>query len=47
MKNDQEHIEKLYKKIISYVNEKIPHVQINGDETQRYHGNLNISFAYV
>lgn len=47
MKHDQAHIEYLYQKIIKTVKEKIPHVQMNGDEAQRYHGNLNISFAYV
>jgi cysteine desulfurase len=47
MENDAKHIEKLYNKIVKYVKEKITHVEINGDETLRYHGNLNISFAYV
>lgn len=47
MANDAKHVEKLYKKILTHVNEKITHVQLNGDEQLRYHGNLNISFAFV
>jgi cysteine sulfinate desulfinase/cysteine desulfurase-like protein len=47
MNNDANHIERLYKKILKHVNEKITHVQLNGDENLRYLGNLNISFAFV
>lgn len=31
MENDAKHIEKLYKKILAHVKEKITHVQMNGD----------------
>lgn len=31
MENDAKHIEKLYKKILTHVKEKITHVQMNGD----------------
>ncbi len=47
MDYDAKHIERLYKKILKHVNEKITHVQLNGDEKLRYFGNLNISFAFV
>ena len=47
MKNDARHIEKLYKKIIGTIRQKMTHVELNGDENQRYYGNINMSFAYV
>ena len=47
MASDEAHIKKLYNKILTRIKERIPHIQVNGDENQRYCGNLNISFAYV
>jgi len=47
MKNDAKHIERLYKKIISTIRERMTHVELNGDEIQRYQGNINMSFAFV
>jgi cysteine desulfurase len=47
MKNDEIHIRKLYAKILKFVRERIPQCQLNGHETQRYMGNINLSFAYV
>lgn len=47
MVNDAIHIQRLYKKIIKSIRQKITHVELNGHETQRYYGNINISFAYV
>ena len=47
MKNDAKHVERLYKKIISTIRERMTHVELNGDENQRYFGNINMSFAYV
>ena len=47
MENDTKHIEYLYKKIINRIREKMDHVELNGSETQRYYGNINMSFAFV
>jgi cysteine desulfurase len=47
MKNDHDHVTRLYNKILKKVRENITHCQLNGDENQRYMGNLNLSFAYV
>ncbi|KRX03007.1 Pyridoxal phosphate-dependent transferase [Pseudocohnilembus persalinus] len=47
MENDHAHITKLYNKLLGKLQESVPEIYINGDENQRYHGNLNISFAYV
>ena len=33
--------------LIRGIIDRIPHVVLNGDENQRYPGNLNFSFAYV
>ena len=47
MENDANHIKRLSNKIVKTIQEKIPHIKINGDEENRYCGNLNISFAFV
>jgi cysteine desulfurase len=47
MHNDALHIERLYKKIVNTIREKMTHIELNGHETQRYYGNINMSFAYV
>jgi len=47
MEADTEHITRLSKMMHQQINDKLSHVYLNGDETQRYPGNLNLSFAYV
>ena len=47
MENDKRYITRLYNKILNRIRSKMTHVELNGDENQRYYGNLNISFAYV
>ncbi len=47
MKNDAEHIKRLYNKIINRIKEKMTHVELNGCSNQRYFGNVNMSFAFV
>ena len=47
MKNDERHITRLYHKILNRVKERMTHVELNGDEVQRYYGNINLSFAFV
>jgi len=47
MDRDAEHIERLSQRLFDGIQKNIPHVVINGSMKHRYHGNLNISFAYV
>ena len=47
MANDKKHIERLSAKFLKAMNDEVTHIVLNGDEHQRYHGNLNISFACV
>ncbi len=47
MENDSRYITRLYNKVLNRIKSKMTHVQLNGDENQRYHGNINMSFAFV
>eukprot|EP01029_Cantina_marsupialis_P020695 TRINITY_DN4865_c0_g2_i1.p1 TRINITY_DN4865_c0_g2~~TRINITY_DN4865_c0_g2_i1.p1 ORF type:complete len:437 (-),score=148.50 TRINITY_DN4865_c0_g2_i1:426-1736(-) len=47
MEDDHRWIEFLANKLKNGLHERIPHIQINGDENERYIGNLNVSFAFV
>lgn len=47
MENDAAWIRKLNKKFYTEINENLSHLVLNGDEKERYEGNLNISFAGV
>lgn len=47
MENDREHIQKLNQKFYKGLQQNLTHLILNGHETQRYDGNLNISFACV
>eukprot|EP01155_Anaeramoeba_flamelloides_P017942 Anaeramoba_flamelloidesa568712_334.p1 GENE.a568712_334~~a568712_334.p1 ORF type:complete len:431 (-),score=94.45 a568712_334:176-1468(-) len=47
MERDNKRIKRLADKLISQVMEKIPLVQLNGDKEKRYHGCVNLSFAFV
>jgi cysteine desulfurase len=47
MANDQAHIERLARRMHSRINEKLPSVTLNGSASERYHGNMNVSFAGV
>lgn len=47
MNNDAKHIERLYQKILNSIRTRMTHVELNGDERQRYYGNINMSFAFV
>jgi cysteine desulfurase len=46
MPNDLKYIKKLYNKLLTGL-QKIPEVYVNGSLDNRYHGNLNISFAFI
>ena len=47
MEHDSTHIKRLHKKLFDGITTRIPEVFLNGDPEQRYHGNLNLSFAFV
>ena len=47
MENDRAHISGLRDKFYSGIKANLSHLVLNGDEHQRYHGNLNISFSCV
>ena len=47
MENDLAHVERLSKRLIDGIAAKCEHIQLNGDATARYPGNVNMSFAYV
>ena len=44
---DQAHVKKLFHRMYDRLKAELPDIYLNGDEDMRYHGNLNISFAYV
>jgi len=47
MANDEVHLSKLFNKLLTSLQNRIPEIKVNGDLDRRIHGNLNISFAYV
>ena len=44
---DHRHISKLSAQFLKAMRDDVTHIVLNGDEHQRYMGNLNISFACV
>lgn len=47
MENDHAHIKRLSDRLYDKLRERLDAVELNGSETERYVGNLNISFACV
>ena len=47
MQNDIDHVKNLNERFLTQLKKNLTHIVINGDETQRYLGNLNISFSCV
>jgi len=47
MENDTKHVERLYRRMHGEITKKLPMITLNGSETQRYKGNVNLSFACV
>lgn len=47
MANDERHIRKLSDKFLHAMRDEVTHIVLNGDEEERYPGNLNISFSCV
>lgn len=44
---DAEHVKRLSSRLINGIQSRVEYTQINGDKDARYHGNVNMSFAYV
>eukprot|EP00009_Paramoeba_aestuarina_P002880 CAMPEP_0201522650 /NCGR_PEP_ID=MMETSP0161_2-20130828/18467_1 /ASSEMBLY_ACC=CAM_ASM_000251 /TAXON_ID=180227 /ORGANISM="Neoparamoeba aestuarina, Strain SoJaBio B1-5/56/2" /LENGTH=396 /DNA_ID=CAMNT_0047921561 /DNA_START=173 /DNA_END=1363 /DNA_ORIENTATION=+ len=47
MEADERHVRRLFKRMHQGITSELADVYLNGDLDQRYHGNLNLSFAYV
>eukprot|EP00929_Paragymnodinium_shiwhaense_P067733 TRINITY_DN3405_c0_g1_i1.p1 TRINITY_DN3405_c0_g1~~TRINITY_DN3405_c0_g1_i1.p1 ORF type:complete len:444 (-),score=97.81 TRINITY_DN3405_c0_g1_i1:542-1777(-) len=47
MSRDEQHIHRLARRLRSALQEKLPKVRLNGSATQRYCGNINMSFSCV
>ena len=44
---DLEHVNKCYERFYKKLKNNLEYIYVNGDEKERYKGNLNISFAFV
>ena len=47
MAQDQTHVKKLFDKFLNTIQANAKEIYLNGDKEKRYHGNLNLSFAYI
>jgi len=47
MENDRDHAQKLFDRLYTKITERLDYVYLNGDKSNRWHGNLNMSFAFV
>lgn len=47
MDKDYAHVKKLFDKFLNKIQSNADEIYLNGDKDQRYHGNLNLSFAYI
>merc|ERR1740138_988711 len=47
MDHDARHVERLSRRLRESIMEKLPMIELNGSASQRYHGNVNLSFACV
>eukprot|EP01116_Phalansterium_solitarium_P008403 TRINITY_DN2226_c0_g2_i1.p1 TRINITY_DN2226_c0_g2~~TRINITY_DN2226_c0_g2_i1.p1 ORF type:complete len:503 (-),score=178.42 TRINITY_DN2226_c0_g2_i1:1256-2725(-) len=47
MDRDARHVRKLFDRLYDGISKRIENIQVNGDLLARYHGNLNVSFAFV
>lgn len=47
MQSDHEHVKRLSDKLYHGIKSRLDGVVLNGDESSRYWGNVNLSFAYV
>eukprot|EP00435_Cladocopium_sp_Y103_P035171 s226_g9.t1 len=47
MDNDIRHVQKLYKRMHDQITDQLPQITLNGSPSQRWPGNVNLSFACV
>lgn len=47
MEADSAHVQRLSRRLIDGITQRLDGVQLNGDAQARYPGNVNLSFAYV
>jgi len=47
MERDDKHVRRLFNRLYEGIKKRIPEIYLNGDLEARYHGNLNVSFAYI
>eukprot|EP00928_Gymnodinium_smaydae_P056157 TRINITY_DN39585_c0_g1_i1.p1 TRINITY_DN39585_c0_g1~~TRINITY_DN39585_c0_g1_i1.p1 ORF type:complete len:441 (+),score=80.51 TRINITY_DN39585_c0_g1_i1:81-1403(+) len=47
MENDKKHVERLERRLREGIQAKLPMIELNGHDTKRYRGNVNLSFACV
>lgn len=47
MEKDSAHVKKLFDLFLNKIQSNADEIYLNGDKEQRYHGNLNLSFAYI
>jgi len=47
MDEDNIHVKNLFDKFLNKIKSNADEIYLNGDEKQRYYGNLNLSFAYI
>lgn len=47
MEADSAHVQRLSRRLVEGITQRLDGVQLNGDAHARYPGNVNLSFAYV
>lgn len=47
MSQDEQHVKKLFDRFVGGLQSRADEIYLNGDKDQRYHGNANLSFAYI
>ncbi|RTK92261.1 MAG: IscS subfamily cysteine desulfurase [Rickettsiales bacterium] len=47
MEKDNQHVTKLFNMFVDKIQSSAEEIYLNGDRDMRYHGNVNLSFAYI
>lgn len=47
MEKDNQHVTKLFNMFVDKIQSNAEEIYLNGDRDMRYHGNVNLSFAYI
>jgi cysteine desulfurase len=47
MEADYKHVKMLFDKFVGTIQRGVKEIYLNGDKENRYHGNINLSFAYI